>query len=151
MCERASGFPISRQRVRELHFYLERTHTLSRPGMAVPGRSYLRRFFGGGFLVWRIKFLRARVGRATCCFPPEFPTSISRSYHWLWTTTGGRRNPQGPAATRSALPGASQQIAQLSSFAQSCSPGSRSEEHTSELQSRRDLVCHLLLEKKKRT
>src|SRR5438874_10601353 len=31
---------------------------------------------------------------------------------------------------------------------QSC-PSSRSEEHTSELQSRRDLVCRLLLEKKK--
>src|SRR5690349_23568339 len=28
--------------------------------------------------------------------------------------------------------------------------GTRSEEHTSELQSRRDLVCRLLLEKKKR-
>src|SRR6478672_13685162 len=33
----------------------------------------------------------------------------------------------------------------------SCSPGSaRSEEHTSELQSRSDLVCRLLLEKKKK-
>src|SRR6266576_2044371 len=31
----------------------------------------------------------------------------------------------------------------------SCSTTSRSEEHTSELQSRRDLVCRLLLEKKK--
>src|SRR5690349_23290615 len=30
------------------------------------------------------------------------------------------------------------------------SPSLRSEEHTSELQSRRDLVCRLLLEKKKR-
>src|SRR6267378_4174495 len=30
------------------------------------------------------------------------------------------------------------------------SPGTRSEEHTSELQSRRDLVCRLLLEKKKK-
>src|SRR5690349_24840318 len=29
--------------------------------------------------------------------------------------------------------------------------GGRSEEHTSELQSRRDLVCRLLLEKKKQT
>ena len=29
--------------------------------------------------------------------------------------------------------------------------GGRSEEHTSELQSRRNLVCRLLLEKKKRT
>src|SRR5206468_8856624 len=32
----------------------------------------------------------------------------------------------------------------------SYSPGSRSEEHTSELQSRSDLVCRLLLEKKKK-
>src|SRR5690349_22670022 len=31
------------------------------------------------------------------------------------------------------------------------SPALRSEEHTSELQSRRDLVCRLLLEKKKTT
>src|SRR5690349_23237507 len=31
------------------------------------------------------------------------------------------------------------------------SRGRRSEEHTSELQSRRDLVCRLLLEKKKKT
>src|SRR5690606_41612634 len=31
----------------------------------------------------------------------------------------------------------------------SCLPGSRSEEHTSELQSRENLVCRLLLEKKK--
>src|SRR5436305_14015533 len=30
-----------------------------------------------------------------------------------------------------------------------CGPGSRSEEHTSELQSRPHLVCRLLLEKKK--
>src|SRR5690606_40986913 len=31
-----------------------------------------------------------------------------------------------------------------------CAPGGRSEEHTSELQSRENLVCRLLLEKKKR-
>src|SRR5690349_23947456 len=31
-----------------------------------------------------------------------------------------------------------------------CAFGARSEEHTSELQSRRDLVCRLLLEKKKK-
>src|SRR5690349_22881920 len=31
-----------------------------------------------------------------------------------------------------------------------CAPDRRSEEHTSELQSRRDLVCRLLLEKKKK-
>src|SRR5438034_3102057 len=32
-----------------------------------------------------------------------------------------------------------------------CRPGRRSEEHTSELQSHSDLVCRLLLEKKKKT
>src|SRR2546428_4900660 len=32
--------------------------------------------------------------------------------------------------------------------ARACSPSSRSEEHTSELQSRSDLVCRLLLEQK---
>src|SRR5690606_41962491 len=32
-----------------------------------------------------------------------------------------------------------------------CTPTSRSEEHTSELQSRENLVCRLLLEKKKHT
>src|SRR5690349_24768044 len=35
------------------------------------------------------------------------------------------------------------------SFITAWSPVARSEEHTSELQSRRDLVCRLLLEKKK--
>src|SRR5215471_21706520 len=32
-----------------------------------------------------------------------------------------------------------------------CTTGCRSEEHTSELQSRRELVCRLLLEKKKKS
>src|SRR6266403_1332370 len=36
-----------------------------------------------------------------------------------------------------------------SCFSLPSEPGTRSEEHTSELQSRRDLVCRLLLEKKK--
>src|SRR5204863_6397883 len=35
-------------------------------------------------------------------------------------------------------------------FGSSSRPALRSEEHTSELQSRRDLVCRLLLEKKKK-
>src|SRR5204863_9265315 len=35
-------------------------------------------------------------------------------------------------------------------FSGDINAGSRSEEHTSELQSRRDLVCRLLLEKKKK-
>src|SRR5438874_12201908 len=45
-------------------------------------------------------------------------------------------------AKQSAQPAAGEKAAQAAS---------RSEEHTSELQSRRDLVCRLLLEKKKKT
>src|SRR5438874_5187588 len=52
----------------------------------------------------------------------------------MCTTTEGSR--YGVAATSTGKP--------LVGF-----PASRSEEHTSELQSRRDLVCRLLLEKKK--
>src|SRR5207302_8135272 len=37
-----------------------------------------------------------------------------------------------------------------SSGGRNCAPGARSEEHTSELQSRENLVCRLLLEKKKK-
>src|SRR5690349_23266902 len=43
----------------------------------------------------------------------------------------------------------SNQIVRLDPMAASHTVLSRSEEHTSELQSRRDLVCRLLLEKKK--
>src|SRR2546421_1148745 len=39
----------------------------------------------------------------------------------------------------------------ISEGIQNTDPASRSEEHTSELQSRSDLVCRLLLEKKKKT
>src|SRR5690349_22574662 len=38
----------------------------------------------------------------------------------------------------------------LASVSSACFRSRRSEEHTSELQSRRDLVCRLLLEKKKK-
>src|SRR5207249_10932552 len=55
------------------------------------------------------------------------PACPARSAPWLW-----RRSGSSPAANRSAR----------------C--GWRSEEHTSELQSRFDLVCRLLLEKKKK-
>src|SRR5690349_24197898 len=51
--------------------------------------------------------------------------------------TGSRLSPtRAPAACRSSR--------------RSAGAGRRSEEHTSELQSRRDLVCRLLLEKKKK-
>src|SRR5204863_3258907 len=43
-----------------------------------------------------------------------------------------------------------QRLVFVSSIRAQAGPASRSEEHTSELQSRRDLVCRLLLEKKKK-
>src|SRR5690606_40417736 len=43
----------------------------------------------------------------------------------------------------------SERVTQVASFIDSCAC-SRSEEHTSELQSRENLVCRLLLEKKKK-
>src|SRR5690349_23886841 len=51
---------------------------------------------------------------------------------------------------RSSAPSASGSRAIQRRCADSPSTTSRSEEHTSELQSRRDLVCRLLLEKKKK-
>src|SRR3712207_7454529 len=53
-----------------------------------------------------------------------------------------RHRENGPPATRPRTPPRPWPIAPLGSF--------RSEEHTSELQSRQYLVCRLLLEKKKR-
>src|SRR5438874_7438603 len=62
-------------------------------------------------------------------------TRIARSRVWSptnWTTSQHRIN-----------------TAHCALRARLCGVGRRSEEHTSELQSRRDLVCRLLLEKKK--
>src|SRR5690349_23710302 len=56
---------------------------------------------------------------------------------------GGRARPRRPA-------GADRSLAARCAAVRASSSGPRSEEHTSELQSRRDLVCRLLLEKKKK-
>src|SRR2546421_7415284 len=82
--------------------------------------------------------------------PPRstlFPyTTLFRS-----RSRSGRCVPVGPRlvhqqrATSSAVP----RVPQPGSY--SVAPVARSEEHTSELQSRSDLVCRLLLEKKKKT
>src|SRR5690349_3944782 len=61
------------------------------------------------------------------------------------TSTSACRSPTS-VAIKAAKCSAGQRRARLYQPA----PGWRSEEHTSELQSRRDLVCRLLLEKKKR-
>src|SRR3712207_7367496 len=52
--------------------------------------------------------------------------------------------PSASSATANGLPGTS-----AADHCAACSTSSRSEEHTSELQSRQYLVCRLLLEKKK--
>src|SRR5206468_10899417 len=54
-----------------------------------------------------------------------------------------------PAAERRARPSTPDRAAGLARRARAEVPPARSEEHTSELQSRSDLVCRLLLEKKK--
>src|SRR3712207_7052237 len=77
-----------------------------------------------------------------------------RSTLFPYTTLFRSRAPLYPAdapMNRSALRTAPR--AGLTSSARTCAPGTRlrSEEHTSELQSRQYLVCRLLLEKKKET
>src|SRR5690606_41935183 len=62
-----------------------------------------------------------------------------------------RERPQRPLrAPVPARPGRRRRPARRASHrhADPCAPGGRSEEHTSELQSRENLVCRLLLEKK---
>src|SRR5690349_11048437 len=75
----------------------------------------------------------AAVRDAAVAGKAHLVTSADSDYTRLgdrWTMSVGQGGPVG-------TPGAAQ-------------PRSRSEEHTSELQSRRDLVCRLLLEKKKK-
>src|SRR3712207_7294392 len=82
--------------------------------------------------------------------PPRstlFPyTTLFRSRHRRWSRGGSWRRPlEAPfCADGAGLPGAELAFTLLT-------PATRSEEHTSELQSRQYLVCRLLLEKKKNT
>src|SRR5690349_24203213 len=70
------------------------------------------------------------IWRRRCVRPPRAVGGRSRSAGCRTRPRSGTRCAAGPAAATGA--------------------GRRSEEHTSELQSRRDLVCRLLLEKKKK-
>src|SRR6266496_5092913 len=77
--------------------------------------------------------LRAYV-RARSPPPPGEPLPACKAAHrGMYSARSARPAPPIPAGTHAAL-----------------YRRSRSEEHTSELQSRRDLVCRLLLEKKKK-
>src|SRR5690349_23859165 len=96
------------------------------------------------------------IGNGRCCsfffFQDPAPTEIyTLSLHDalpIYRRSRPRRRGPRPPRRRARCPSAR-------SSARCCSPVSRtrrrSEEHTSELQSRRDLVCRLLLEKKKET
>src|SRR5690349_21975316 len=80
--------------------------------------------------------------------PPRstlFPyTTLFRSCWSAWTAPPARGVP-----ARSAPPGRTCTAARCLRGRPPPGAATRSEEHTSELQSRRDLVCRLLLEKKK--
>src|SRR5207247_10526236 len=86
--------------------------------------------------------------------PPPFPyTTLFRSAHR--SARAGRLDPPASGGGAPALRGRRRPAAPEDRGAgrRAVSPSSavlRSEEHTSELQSRVDLVCRLLLEKKKR-
>src|SRR5215217_9703225 len=67
------------------------------------------------------------------------PRSTLFPYTTLFRSPGERQGGRGPAGGRAAPAG------------RGTPGGGRSEEHTSELQSRQYLVCRLLLEKKKET
>src|SRR5207249_7873071 len=72
---------------------------------------------------------------STCDFDASAPSSRSS---WVWSDV---KSSSAPEVVSSSIADARACI---------CSVLSRSEEHTSELQSRFDLVCRLLLEKKKK-
>src|SRR3712207_8613948 len=83
--------------------------------------------------------------------PPRstlFPyTTLFRSDRWTGTGTGHRRTPTPPH--RAHRPGVHTRNTKLNAHSRVTRVTGRSEEHTSELQSRQYLVCRLLLEKKK--
>src|SRR5690242_21325826 len=75
--------------------------------------------------------------RSTSTTPPFAPSVTNRK----WLVCGiRRRSPSIPTPT----------TGRAAKGCMGCSPRARSEEHTSELQSHVNLVCRLLLEKKKK-
>src|SRR5690606_41865109 len=74
---------------------------------------------------------------------PSPPTARSRTPQHRATRQIARRRPPAPAGCRP-------RRSPASTFRCATQQRSRSEEHTSELQSRENLVCRLLLEKKKK-
>src|SRR5690606_40822314 len=83
--------------------------------------------------------LKRLLGPRGCAEPGAF--LASQVLHRLCHTPGGSQMAQGPRPEHGPLTGV--RVVELAGI------GPRSEEHTSELQSRENLVCRLLLEKKK--
>src|SRR5205085_11537005 len=93
---------------------------------------------------------------------PSFPPRRSSDLHrrTQCPSRGGGLRPRSGAAGRCYAPrdrrsdssrsGTTRHHVHLPRFSPTISPASRSEEHTSELQSQSNLVCRLLLEKKKK-
>src|SRR5204862_8150019 len=93
-------------------------------------------------------FFSSRPPPTSTLFPYTDALPISRS---SGVTSARYRSPL-PAPSLSATGIPSRYRIRFVATPATTSPGvTRSEEHTSELQSRRDLVCRLLLEKKKQT
>src|SRR5205085_6937160 len=82
------------------------------------------------------------------------PVQTSQEISRPWSASGWplrifRASATCQEATRFTMGPSTPMVSQVSSSACEEFPGSRSEEHTSELQSQSNLVCRLLLEKKK--
>src|SRR2546429_5980852 len=96
-----------------------------------------------------IKWRRWAYGLTAAIIIPGFALFLVRGLNYSIEFTGGTliqvqtAEPVGPERIRGALDAAGIRDAEIQQF------GARSEEHTSELQSRLHLVCRLLLEKKK--
>src|SRR5438034_6630933 len=96
----------------------------------------------------RVKLMRAAIGTAVIllCFSAAGAMDVSVELVSLTTPVAPFTD---ATLTAKTVPGAACTIVVLYKSRSSRARGLRSEEHTSELQSHSDLVCRLLLEKKK--
>src|SRR5690349_23633823 len=100
-------------------------------------------------------FDRARHHRDLRSFPTRRSSDLVPRSAQSVSTASRRSAPERSASERSTRsirqPRSEASARRASASEQPSTVNVRSEEHTSELQSRRDLVCRLLLEKKKKT
>src|SRR5690606_39827668 len=99
-------------------------------------------------------FLRGAVVRMLCCIDPHRTEICTLSLHDALPISNGAEEGVAEGTEGRALPvrranSGSRRRGPSTQRAQGRVASGRSEEHTSELQSRENLVCRLLLEKKK--